>query len=278
MHIAVTGAHGFIGKNLCQFLQKCGHSVSPITRKDWALETAPDALSSILEKCDVVIHLAAYVHKTYDDRTLVFQHNVEATQALFNLAESYGVKHFIFASSIGVHGRNTHGRAAVSETTPTKPYNLYTESKLAAETWLLQNASSTAVTALRIPQVYAQNSSCFGLISKLAHKGVPLPFAFLKTEADYISIENLCAAIGQCLNNTNTYNNVFCLKDGGKTYIKDLIARQQPTPRLFPCPVWLLKLVVHLLNKPAVYNVLFCDYRIDNSKWRKATQKHDTAD
>ena len=56
MKIAVNGASGFIGGELCRFFRAQGHEIVAIPRASYADK---DALKNLIGGCDAVINLAA---------------------------------------------------------------------------------------------------------------------------------------------------------------------------------------------------------------------------
>lgn len=74
--VAVTGAAGFIGRNLVVGLRELGHDVRPITRA-----TAPQEVADTLAAADVVFHLASAIRPSDPeefDRTVEFTKSVAA--------------------------------------------------------------------------------------------------------------------------------------------------------------------------------------------------------
>ena len=113
MHkILVTGATGFVGRNLVPALLASGYDVlCAVTRPvDWldAPQVVVERLESIsdwkgiLDGIDVVIHLAAKVHVMDKNVSLedFSKINTIATKNLAEQAAQCGVKRFIFLSSI----------------------------------------------------------------------------------------------------------------------------------------------------------------------------------
>jgi UDP-2-acetamido-2,6-beta-L-arabino-hexul-4-ose reductase len=106
MHIAITGADGFIGKNLRLRLQELGYvNVVSITRN-----TPDSALISILQKSDFVFHLAG-VNRTEDARDFTAG-NVELTARVCQiLGAAPQAVPLCFASSTQAVMDNPYGRS-----------------------------------------------------------------------------------------------------------------------------------------------------------------------
>jgi dihydroflavonol-4-reductase len=112
MIIAITGANGHVGINLCHQLLEKGATVRALFHQnDYALKhleiTAfkgdlldPDSLVSFVEGVDVVFHLAAKISITGDPSGAVRNLNVEGTRNIIKASQQAGVKRFIHFSSI----------------------------------------------------------------------------------------------------------------------------------------------------------------------------------
>lgn len=112
MNIAVTGANGHVGINLCFALQEKGHFVRALYHKnDFGLKHIniesfqgdllnKDSMRSFLAGIDVVIHLAAKISIKGDPDGSVQKINVEGTRNILDLAIKNGIKKFIHFSSI----------------------------------------------------------------------------------------------------------------------------------------------------------------------------------
>ncbi|MCK5659676.1 MAG: NAD-dependent epimerase/dehydratase family protein, partial [Alphaproteobacteria bacterium] len=129
--ILVTGATGFIGRNLCAFLKEKGYSVRAAVRNSMRDIAGVDEYMQVgdidqttdwhqaLDGVNAVIHLAARVHimddKANDPIEAFRKVNVLGTELLAQLAAKAGVKRFIFISSVKVNGEKTEGRGQRAE-------------------------------------------------------------------------------------------------------------------------------------------------------------------
>ncbi len=112
MKIAVTGASGHIGTNLCQELIHQGHSVKALIHrndrgiKDLPLEFVkgdlmdPASLSSLVQGTEVVFHLAAVISIQVKKEEDLLKKNVGGTKNIIQAAQEEGVRRFIHFSSI----------------------------------------------------------------------------------------------------------------------------------------------------------------------------------
>lgn len=112
MKIAVTGAHGHVGVNLCKSLAEQGHQVKALTHKNrQGLEHIPveiihgdlldqNSLKPLLDEVEVVFHLGAKISITGDRDGMVQRINAEGTKNMLSAAADAKVKRLIHFSSI----------------------------------------------------------------------------------------------------------------------------------------------------------------------------------
>ncbi len=112
MKIAITGASGHIGVNLCQELIQHGHSVRALIHKndhgirELPLECVPgdlteaSSLSRLVKGVEVVFHLAAVISIQVRNKKELFEKNVRGTENILHAAQKEGVRRFIHFSSI----------------------------------------------------------------------------------------------------------------------------------------------------------------------------------
>jgi UDP-glucose 4-epimerase len=143
MNILLTGALGFLGRNLVEHLNHTQHSVTLVdltaTNLKGHLVHAVDIvnehsqLSNLMESQDIVVHAAnvARVEPSWQHYAHYYNSNITGSHTAFKLAQAQGVKKFIYISSSSVYGQ-THGNPSREDDAlnPTNPYGV---SKLAAE-------------------------------------------------------------------------------------------------------------------------------------------------
>jgi nucleoside-diphosphate-sugar epimerase len=188
--IAVTGAHGKVGKTLVPYLKDKGYEVFGIDRdppsdpNELAMVAdltdfgqALDALSSAGEDTyaraepeafDVVVHLASIPHPRMLPDSDEFRLNMMATYNVFEAARRLGIKDIVWAASevgIGVPFDKTDAPyVPVDEDYPMRGYNVYALTKVLGEEMARQfclNDPEMRITCLRLsnvmdPQEYAR--------------------------------------------------------------------------------------------------------------------------
>ena len=120
MKVLITGASGFIGRNLCAFLNGKGYFVRGTARSNVRDVSGVSEVVQIdgidgdtdwrgaLVGVDTVVHLAGRVHVMHEranDSLEEFRRvNVLGTERLARMAVKVGVRRFVFASSVKVNG------------------------------------------------------------------------------------------------------------------------------------------------------------------------------
>lgn len=136
MNIVVTGAEGFIGKNLCMRLSE--HGYQNLFKVDRS--TGRDELSGYLEKADFVFHLAGVNRPRHESE--FEQGNIELTQFIVESLASFGNNTPLMLSS---------SIQAVND-------NLYGKSKLKAEQLVHRygESASASTYVYRLPNVFGK--------------------------------------------------------------------------------------------------------------------------
>lgn len=165
MKVLVTGANGFIGSHLCEFVLQRGYEVRALVRKtsnlrwikDLALELAygditdEGSLAQAVEGVEVVFHTAAVVRpKRREDFVRV---NYQGTKRLAQKAEDAGVRRLVFFSSVAAAGPARAGERLNEKKEP-QPVSEYGRAKLEAERAVLELKEKMGVVILRFPAVY----------------------------------------------------------------------------------------------------------------------------
>jgi dihydroflavonol-4-reductase len=159
MRVLVTGATGFLGGSLLRMLCDDGHCVRYLSRQGRVARAALDypqaeccegdlndplSLERACKDIDWIFHAAAIVSSLERDRSQMEQVNVEGTKSLFHAACKAGVKSFVHISSvdtIGIEEKCATANEGVSCDFAALR-NPYSDTKLAAEKFLLQNKNA----------------------------------------------------------------------------------------------------------------------------------------
>src|SRR5258708_3191237 len=202
--VLLTGANGFVGRNVAPVLAASGMIVRRAMRK---LSSEPDTVvvdaigpetrwDEALRGVDAVLHLAARVHHPREEhasdiyRTI----NTDGTLHLARCAAKAGVRRFIYLSTILVNGASTDRRSPFREEDPVMPRGVYGLSKAAAEAGLEALAQDTdmSLTVVRPPLIHGPGAlGNFRLLVKAAEGAIPLPFGSIHNRRPFVSVGSL---------------------------------------------------------------------------------------
>lgn len=291
--VLITGVTGFIGRSLLDQLEKensfdvtglCRSSSSIILKNSklkvvGSLEQVSN-WSEIFSEQDAVIHTAARTHIMRDEAADSLAEyrkvNVVGSENLARQAAKFGVKRFIFLSSIKVCGEGGTHNIKYNEDMIAAPEDAYGQSKYEAEEVLKKVALETGMelVIIRSPLVYGSGVKAnFLNLMRLASKNFPLPFGLIHNQRSMIYVENLVDFIIHCIEQPKAANETFLISDGDDISLSRLIklirfSMGRPS-MLLSIPVWLFKVVGSLTRKRGVVDRLVGDLRVDSSKAKK---------
>ncbi|MCG3864923.1 MULTISPECIES: SDR family oxidoreductase [unclassified Photobacterium] len=283
MSIAITGASGFLGKNIVKELDG-QYELSmllrnPIVGYEQCFHkydlTKGLSDNKTLQNIDVLIHCAARVHimddasnNPLDDYREV---NTKGTLNLARQAVDAGVKRFIFISSIKVNGESTQFGNPFKFDDKRSPEDFYGQSKSEAEEQLLQLAEETGleVVIIRPTLVYGTDVKAnFASLLNLVSKGFPLPFGCIKdNKRSLVSVDNLVDLIVTCIDHPKAANQVFLVSDDNDVSTSEMV--QQMAKALgksqwqLPIPIACYRLAGRVVGKEDVINRLLGSLQVD---------------
>lgn len=256
MKVLVTGADGFVGRNLVPVLERQGvevlRGVRRIRFQDIPnqvelgdLPLLPLKFSEKLQGFSAIVHLAGFAHqpqKSAENQQRCYDINVNGTKRVIEIAAMAGIEKVIFLSSVKAHGRFPKG-SSVCELDADAPNDAYGLSKLQAEKEGFEKSSKCGFQflAIRPPLIYGPGVKAnFLSMIKIAQAGFPLPFNNVKNLRSFCYIENLTDAIGQLMRDNRRESNTFYIADQTPISTKDMlitIARHLNSDiRLFSLP------------------------------------------
>ena len=193
--ILITGAQGYIGNALAQYLRRWPEEYSV----DFLSLRGDDWRQTDFGGYDAIVHAAAIVHqpKSKDDPSqaeLYDRVNHLLTAELAQKAKNEDVSQFLFLSSESVYGLHAPvGKTlTITADTPLNPTDNYGISKLQAEKALTAlRDDHFRVAILRPPMIYGRD--CKGNYRTLARLAEKLPFfPKMVNQRSMLYIGNLC--------------------------------------------------------------------------------------
>jgi UDP-glucose 4-epimerase len=281
--VLVTGAAGFVGRHVVPALTREGWIVRRAVRKPSGAnhEIVIDSLGpttdwqAALVDVDAVVHLAARVHHQHEEHALELYRNVNTEGALHlaRSAKEAGVRHFVFLSTVLVHGRSNDGRPPFSESDVLTPRGLYGVSKAAAEAGLntLAQSGDMHITVVRPPLIYGSGAKGnFAMLAKAVKLGLPLPLAAIDNHRAFLSVENLTSFISRRLAISGRTFDIFLVADQEQVSTPEFIARLAKAagvrPRLFPMPISVLNALLKVSGRQDAHESLIGSLELDLSK------------
>ncbi|KEI71947.1 NAD-dependent epimerase/dehydratase family protein [Endozoicomonas elysicola] len=288
-NVLITGATGFIGSHLRNSLHGTKFNVTAISRKSThgfvnmgELSYSTD-WSAVLNDINTVVHTAASAHlskssSSADDK-LFFDINRDATINLARQCVHFGIKRFIFISSIGVHGNISD--KPFSYLDEPSPYDAYTQSKYEAEQALkeLSENSDLEVVIIRPPLVYGPNArGSFSNLMNIISKNIPLPFGAVNNSRSLVGIDNLIDLITLCLDHPAAINQTFLVSDDSDVstseLLKVMISISGKRTFLFPVDIRVLNFFARIIGKRNIFDKLCGNLQIDISHTKNTLSWH----
>ncbi len=277
--ILITGANGFIGTNLTDYLAddpnldvyamvRPGAPVNFLhdleyldvqgkKEKRFQIVEAnikdPASIDRVVRDMEVIVHLAGKV-SDWGNRDDFFRFNVEGTRLFLDAASKYHIKRFVFLSSLTVHSLSGHHFDDESAPRDVKNF-AYGESKREAEDLVFEWAKSSPdhqSASVRPGYVifgpYDKNSYILALEAILTRK-----FGFInggKSLVSYVYVKNLCYGIKQLILAENI-DGAYNILDGNMTW-KEWVNKWARIANVKPpkisIPYFLIALVVGIME------------------------------
>ena len=276
---AITGADGFIGRNLCHFLDQKNIKYKAISRKETlGFESIGDInefanWDILFKNVDTVFHLASKAH--------VFNINVAEYENIirrdingirrFALEASYvGVKRLIYLSSVKVCGEKTSKLKPFSNSSALNPSDIYSKYKAESEIALKKVSSETGleIVIIRPPLVYGPGVKAnFLYLMDLSNKSLVLPLGGINNKRSIIYVENLIDFMYLCAKKNEAVGRTFLIADPYPISTSELIKKISNSLNkrilLFRLPKILLLFIFFIIGKKNTFNKLFCSLEID---------------
>jgi len=207
--ILITGASGFIGKALVASLSNCPdlkiYSTGKTSFPDLANYIEADlikgnfieTIKKNLQKCDVIVHLAACIDKNSDSKKIL-DVNCYGTSQIVDLARELNCKKIIYFSSSGVIGKPFE--IPITEFHPVKPLNNYHCSKAFGELIINQSKQYDICPVIyRIPSPIGKNMPLNKILPVFINNCIENKNIFLYGKGlrkqNYIDIQDIIEAV-----------------------------------------------------------------------------------
>ena len=243
--VVITGASGFVGQNLKEYLKKNFEVVSLSLRDpNWDLQEL-DGTS--------IIHLAGKAHDTSNtsDSEVYFTINRDLTIDLFNIFLKSQIRDFFYFSSVKAVADSVEG--VLNEQIVGNPQTAYGKSKLEAEQYLLKQVLpfGKRLFIVRPCMIHGPgNKGNLNLLYKVVEKGIPWPLAAFHNDRSFLSIDNLSYLVETMINNKELNSGIYNFADDKALSTNELVTLIANTlgkkEKLWKIPASLIKFFVKI--------------------------------
>lgn len=219
MNILVTGGAGYIGSHIVKSLSETEHKVVVLDNlvkghKEAVMDSEfiygdledKRLLDRIMKNYEIegVIHLAAYslVSESMEKPGKYYHNNISNGLNLLEAMVNNGVKYIVFSSTAAVYGEPN--KVPISENHPTKPTNIYGETKLFFERMLARYSQIYGLSYISLRYFNAAGADPSGKIGEAHNPETHLIPIILqkvlgKREKLYIFGDNYSTRDGTCI-------------------------------------------------------------------------------
>lgn len=244
MNIIITGASGFVGQNLADYLANKGNSIKKLSLRnsEWVTELLDAA---------AIVHLAGKAHDTSNTSAdeEYFTVNCDLTIKLFDLFMKSEIKDFFYFSSVKAVADTVLD--VLTEETDAKPLTPYGKSKQKAEQYLLSKSlpAGKRLFIVRPCMIHGPgNKGNLNLLYKVVEKGAPWPLASFPNERSFLSIDNLSFLVQAMLEKQELPSGIYNFADDESLSTNDLVTLISETlnkkPKLWHISASLVRSIV----------------------------------
>lgn len=224
--VLITGASGFVGKNLNSYLNNKNVDTITFSRTEGGDYSLIDDQFLDNQQIGVIIHLAGKAHdlRKVVNSTDYYQANTELSKQVFDAFKHSSATTFIYISSIKAVADKTD--ISLTEETKPRPLTDYGKSKLAAEEYMQREAPPVGkrVYILRPCMIHGPgNKGNLNMLYQLVKKGIPYPLAAFDNTRSFLSVENLCFVIHQLLYRENIASGIYHISDDEPISTNELV-------------------------------------------------------
>lgn len=200
----VTGANGFVGSHLVDYLLEKGHRVKCIVRKSSNLQWLKDKnveiidcglwdkekLAAAFNGSDYIFHVAGVVKSKNPEG--YFKGNVESTRNLLDVVKENRIrlKKFLIVSSQTAVGPSSDDQP-VNENSACKPITTYGKSKLEQEKTAMSYYPDIPITICRAPAVYGERDTEIFIYFQMFNKGITSIIGFDRKLVSLVHVHDL---------------------------------------------------------------------------------------
>jgi len=285
MKVLVSGATGFIGRQVVDRLSEAGFDTRIVSRQPERFAAGGDAVPlpgndapdeaflALMRDVTHVVHCAALNNDRTAGEADYLAANATLTGRLAKAAAARAGGRFVYLSSIrAIAGPGFSG--TVDEATPTDPRCAYGRSKREGEIAMLDayaSAGRVDATALRLPPVYGKGmKGNMAALMRLADTALPLPNGALTGVRSLLSSEATVGAVLHLMTRPGPLRPTYVAGNATPVSMREMMTAFRQgfgrSPRLFPMPPRPLAAAATLLGKSGAWQALIATQICDSSR------------
>ncbi len=260
--IFVTGADGFIGSNLVDYLisknvfVKClifyyDDQIRWINKSDGSIEIIKgdildqDSLNEGVKGVDMVFHLAGMVKSR--SKKNFSQINVTGTENLIKaiIKNNPNIKRFLYLSSQSASGPS-NSEKPITEGDEPAPISDYGRSKLEAERVVLSYQDKIPITIIRPSAVYGPRDKEMFRIFNIVNKGIKPCILCKERYLNFCYIDDLVKAIVLAVTNKKSIGQTYFIHSDQKVsinqFFREIVNSYNKRVATLPVPLFFIKL------------------------------------
>ena len=249
--ILVTGADGFIGSHLVEYLVRLGHEVralvlySSFNSWGWLDSCAPDVVGKFevfagdirdphgvrvaMQDCDVVLHLAALIGipYSYHSPDTYVDTNIKGTLNVLQAGRDLGVSQIIHTSTSEVYGSAQF--VPITELHPLEGQSPYSASKIGADQMALafHRSFDSPITVIRPFNTYGPRQSARAVIptviTQLAAGEGPIRLGSVHPTRDFSFVNDTVNGFVSAMGSERSFGEVVNLGSGFEVSIETTV-------------------------------------------------------
>lgn len=274
MSIYLTGASGFVGKNLISYFNNKIQIKKHLRGSEFLISQK------------TVIHLAGKAHdlKNVSNKNEYYEVNTELTKKIFDSFLTSDSTIFIMLSSVKAVADSING--VLTEDEIPNPKTHYGKSKLLAEKYILSKdiPKNKRVFVLRPCMIYGSgNKGNLNLLYKIVSKRVPWILGSFENNRSYCSVNNLLFIINELIENKNIVSGIYNVADDNHLSTNEIISIIAESLHIKLTTFNVSKKLIKILAKIGNYlplplnserlKKLTESYLVSNNKIKKAIKK-----
>lgn len=262
--VLITGASGFVGSHLAEYLAQRKVKTKLLVRKTSRLPFEPlpsmelcygdvtdlESVKKAIRGAKLVLHLAGLLRGA--DFSAYQKVNAEGTRNVCVAAQGEkGVRRLVYVSSLSAAGPSPLG-GEIDETMPCRPVSFYGQTKRMGEEIVLDYRKKFEVAILRPGAVYGPRETDIFEYFKMVRQGLVVNGGDGAQKVSFIYVDDLVQAILLAAQSPRAKGEIFFVSDGKSLDWNELSAHigraLKKTYKTFNVPLGIVKIAAFFLG------------------------------